>query len=772
MASRRSIPLRPYLPNGGVNFDAQALNLAENECKSIENLRVFPHQLQTREGSRKFAGALPTGEDILHFHRFKSPTGQEELFAFSASNIFRWDNTDTWRIATNTLLVDAAEALTAFNWSGMWFTGGLTLSSSEVYQGSGAIALLGQGLGGDIFKITSASGWDMSAFDTFAWFQKGQIVGPTTLAWGFYSDTACTSLIEEVTFTNDFISGWAEDSVTINNALGGYTSVKGIKLYKTAGSAVFLNSSIYMDYFYLKLSSGIGTVTFWHTTDFIDADEGQTVIAAGSQPANAVDSESDGGNRVLLYYDTSDETFKDLTIQLPTVEEEVDIINEPGGVTTKSFSCGSTPVVPFSFALNTANGILLRDNGSGVLFDSENNSANNGTINYTTGAVVANFGSLVMKADATYTYLATRNVKPRFVSTFNNRLMMASTYEDSEYQPWRVVWTDVADMQVTRPEGYRDLVDDDISPIQQLAYQGEYLVVYRRDSVVKMRYVGGSAIFGAYTAWQWGTICPQTVVSWNNLHIFLGHDDVYLFDGSSFRGIGTQKVRNHLFESLNRDRLLYCFAFVNEVYKEYTLCLVQPGEDYPTVAYVYNILYNTWSYYTFAAISAVGRFHILQETTIDELIGTIDEQSWNFRGGILEGNVRSVVLAKEGGGVYALDPRMAKDWVDGDNADASTAISWHVITKDWIGASLDKKDRLQRLHLEASGGTAEAGYNTEYDTDLSKFKGLQTLTLPPSPGEVQYWPDVVHENVAVKLSGSTPVVLRWIQPFTITRGRD
>ena len=102
MSTRRLVPQDPYTPNGGVNKDANSITIAQNQCNGIKNLRVMPYEVRTRDGSKKVAGNTPGGDPILHFHTYKRPNFEEDVFAFTKQAIFQLNQgTGYWELAHN-----------------------------------------------------------------------------------------------------------------------------------------------------------------------------------------------------------------------------------------------------------------------------------------------------------------------------------------------------------------------------------------------------------------------------------------------------------------------------------------------------------------------------------------------------------------------------------------------------------------------------------------------------------------------------------------------
>ena len=791
MSTRRLVPQDPYTPNGGVNKDANSITIAQNQCNGIKNLRVMPYEVRTRDGSKKVAGNTPGGDPILHFHTYKRPNFEEDVFAFTKQAIFQLNQgTGYWELAHNKYqdifdgtLGSSLPANTHWN---DFFVNPESGPHPGIYAQCDASNTRTTFFNlGDTYVIYKfATTQDFSAYtkmllryNHFVECYAGTLT--TTGSWTlkFCTDLAGTVVAGTATIslTRRGISEIGDPYFTIFDlpTPASLTAIKSI-VFCTPKWESDVSSGWYADLQILS-SSGIGLVvfnglglddiTFWSTAPFVDTTEGATIIAAASVPPAPTDAESDGGARTLLYYDPTAGYFKSYTPRADTPSGDITTAHDGGGTGKGPFSgtLAHTPIIPFTVYFFSG-GYKLTDDGNGNL-----RGDGSGTINYTTGAYTLQFSNGVGLVTANYYYYTTYSRMPRFVTNYNNRIMYSNVYEDSLYYPWRVRWSDVGDFKTIRAASYRDLLDDDISPIAAVAYSGEYLVFYRHDSVVKMRVVGGDYLFGFHTVWQYGIFAGRSVLEWNNYNFVLGKDDVYKFDGNQFVSIATQRVRNDIFSCINKGQILNCFASYDDQYKEYWLWIVTDGNTYPTKVYVYSLQYDTWSIFEFEPTSAVGKYYVLAAPTIDQLTGTIDQQGWRFNEGVLDGTIRVPLLAKYGGGVYVIDYRTGEDYVEDVTG---TPIAWYMITKDFVGKDLPRKDRLQRMHFEATGALVEVGVTGKYTQDPAEFDSLVQYNLSGPYNEYQYWPDKVHEHTRLLFQGSGAFSLRWLQAFSIVEEKD
>lgn len=160
---------------------------------------------------------------------------------------------------------------------------------------------------------------------------------------------------------------------------------------------------------------------------------------------------------------------------------------------------------------------------------------------------------------------------------------------------------------------YDDLFDsnDEILGIVPLETR---LIVYKRFNMsMLMPNLNPTAsdffIINENTKRDVGTVSIRTVKNLGNYHIFMGWDDVYIYDGINVTRIGGDIIQ-HLISIMNRDRLANCFA-VN-IDEESLYCLFVPigdGQVYPNYCFCFNYQEKHWTIWQLAdEMTAYGFF--------------------------------------------------------------------------------------------------------------------------------------------------------------------
>ena len=573
----------PYLPVAGIAPDARGLTMDASEAADSLNFRVEADGLISRAGSTRLAKNVPSGDPIIHMHTYLTPDQSEILFGFTKNRIYKYSETSqTWALAQDSTVVDAMDAVAG------WTNNTPTLYNYGV--GDKSVYFAVGGSSDFTMQRTNYGGVDLSSYGFFGFHFLATTIGPTDTIT-FEARTTAGVLIQAFSFnayaTYETIGIWQKYTV----AMSGTWTDFGQLVFTVASGANA--SSIVFDHFIVYKDLISTDVTHWSTTDFIDDTQGSTIIAAGSTPPKPGQEETDGAARFLLYYDTTTETFKPLTMkERKTVVEEAHSDVKPsqasdlyfgnddtleagvidsghdnhdtsfirmveGQTTMYSLEYGSYGTVSAVAATvgvdPTASGYPLVDLGTDAV----------DLINYGTNRswmkITGEWGISFKRWDdedlpnypithLDYAYERTSPFNPRFVRAFHNRLVFANTDEDNSggvapdtYTPWRVRWTRAGKMDEYEVLDYTDIISNDISPIIGMEPQGFYLNLFKIQSISRLFHVQGqipqgfqdtTAAFNYKTIWQQGKYALRTIASFNHINFYLGIDDVYAFDGT------------------------------------------------------------------------------------------------------------------------------------------------------------------------------------------------------------------------------------------------
>lgn len=793
------IPEKPYFPSGGWNPDAQGLSIKEEECADSLNMRISRREAFVRGGYRRLCYNSLGANPALEFHNYKSPTGVETTFAFTKNCIYK-NTTTSWVYAIPFAAKDTCESAT--NWGSA--VGTAALDATRFHLGTGSIRVPSiPAAVTDTQRIVGKSNvtWDCSARTHISFWYSSDASTTVNAKINFYSAIDYTTLIESFTITLPVSSTCFRDVAVKMTTPAGFAAVKSFDITVNGNQTLGAVWNFNIDNIN-ALDITATDVEFWKTTRFVDVTTGETVIAAGSNPPLFDEAEDDQASRLLYYYDTTNGWFSPLTTyRNVSLGDEDTTVNGPAiastVVSTAVLAChdvtGFSKVVKGTVSIYTLEyGTLATassvETGTGatakyalIPTDSSKIQGGSNSFVYSNGDgwslqfLTADYSGLDLYV--LYTYKVSIAYKPRFVWSFHNRLLFGGTYESTTYYPWRIRASEIEDQDLFTDTNRWDLVDNDISPITAGEHLGFYLTIYKGDSIVKGSYIGGTSIFTFQTAWKSGTYAGRTVQAFRGRHYYMGRDDVHVWDGNTSESItldtsnGQYRTREEIFKSLNQNQLMKCFGSLYSQFQEYWLWITKTGETYPSSVFVYSILLNIWYYFEFTATACTGVFHVETGATIDELIGTIDEQNWRYDDVSLEGTTQSLLIAPSAGEVNVMDNKMSSEggyWNISRTWVAGTAISSRLITRDFIYNALHQVDRTERMVFEAYGNsTVDVSYDSDYSINPAAFHSEYAITLTAEYLKRYYFPDAVAEKIRFCFEASDYWSIRWLQPFAI-----
>jgi len=296
----------------------------------------------------------------------------------------------------------------------------------------------------------------------------------------------------------------------------------------------------------------------------------------------------------------------------------------------------------------------------------------------------------------------------RAVVNYADRLLLLGTTESGLFVPQRVRWSEfgkIEEFAEAEGGGYADLEDD---PGGIIAGQllGDWVILYKAQSIIRGAYVGGAVplVFNTIIP-NTGCPAPRTIQDLGNAHVFMGEDDIYLLNGSAIDPIG-HRVRDDIFNNVARANFPICFSVLNR--DEHTYMLYVPhGGDTINRAYIWDYQQDKWSQDSVSGITAAGALAIGETLTIDDLAGLIGDLTGTIDElGGFEGRYFNV-LADEDGYVYA-DDRTAID----ENGVAVDA-SWETSDLTFGSEYVDRNKRVQKIMLEAHGDSLDVAYSTD-----------------------------------------------------------
>jgi len=225
-----------------------------------------------------------------------------------------------------------------------------------------------------------------------------------------------------------------------------------------------------------------------------------------------------------------------------------------------------------------------------------------------------------------------------------------------------------------------------------------------------------------------GPALEQSVVNLGDSTFFVGPDDVYIYDLTDLKPIGGN-IRKSLIESIDPQYIDRCFALFIEETDEVWLFVVSKGSQYPNLAWVYNTLYNSWTWFELAFpndfIRAGGYFRQQQGVQWNQQAGTWAQQTQTWESLIPVALSSDVLLGTINGNVH--------EGIVGEVQDSGAAIKAVWTSK---GFDLENPDLLKTLVRVKIGYivTDATALLCEWSVDgMNTWNGLTSVPLVSLP---------------------------------------
>jgi hypothetical protein len=157
----------------------------------------------------------------------------------------------------------------------------------------------------------------------------------------------------------------------------------------------------------------------------------------------------------------------------------------------------------------------------------------------------------------------------------------------------------------------------------------DYLMVYKPHSAYLIQLVGGNAIFSQrQVSSSYGCLASNCVAELGGKHIGLGEGDVWITDGNNFTSLVSQRVRNDLFARIDptyfRNSYVVAYPLQNEVW----ICVPEIGNEYATLALVWNSITNQVAYRALTFGTDPARLGCPHMATGNRAVNTGGALSW------------------------------------------------------------------------------------------------------------------------------------------------
>lgn len=229
---------------------------------------------------------------------------------------------------------------------------------------------------------------------------------------------------------------------------------------------------------------------------------------------------------------------------------------------------------------------------------------------------------------------------------FNGQLIAIGMSEEGIDYPTTVRWSDftvagsppASWTPLTTNSAGRNTLAEMVNPLIDGVTLRSSMVLYSRDEVWAMEPTGDNNVYAFRRLFSnAGVINKNCVVEVDGRHYVFGFDDIFVHDGVNKQSISQGRVRQFIYQTLNKRFMSKFFVIHNRPLSEIMFCYVggDPYTAFPALdgeacnrAAVYNYVSDTWTFYDLPWSTAAGVANL--DTS---LIWEDGDSSWELTGG-------------------------------------------------------------------------------------------------------------------------------------------
>lgn len=318
----------------------------------------------------------------------------------------------------------------------------------------------------------------------------------------------------------------------------------------------------------------------------------------------------------------------------------------------------------------------------------------------------------------------------RYVMGYLNRLLVGSPVVTGTSRPYRVMWSDFNRPTIfnSGDAGAVELIDTD-DPIMGLTRISTYGVLVRRYSVWLILPTDAPAFYRfEKRVDRIGCIAPGSIQTTPMGVIYLGDDNLYMFNGVSSAPVGNA-LRNIFVNSINKAAVGQCVSTIDVSKSEYWLSIPVFGASTPNLIIVYNYADGYLTIHDLQ-FSCLGYMNTFSPMRFSDLPNPFNTYNISFDSGMLNAGFPIVVA---GNGSQAYKASLTK-------SDFGTQIFSYFVTKlSSFGSPMFK--RVERVLIVMDRpGTGNMNVQLGYSDDGSTVNYSNPVTVPVS-GSQSVWVD-------------------------------
>lgn len=176
----------------------------------------------------------------------------------------------------------------------------------------------------------------------------------------------------------------------------------------------------------------------------------------------------------------------------------------------------------------------------------------------------------------------------------------------------QVKWSDAAEPGTIpsswTPSSSNEAGDAELSdtpgPIMTAVPLRDSLLIYKRNSVYSMDYIGGTAVFAIRTLLtSTGALTRHSVCEIDGRHFVVTDRDIIITDGTSINSVAAGRMRDYLFQQLDQTNYENLFVIYYKARQEVWVCFPETGNSACTKALVYNIATDSFGERTLPSVA-------------------------------------------------------------------------------------------------------------------------------------------------------------------------
>ena len=359
----------------------------------------------------------------------------------------------------------------------------------------------------------------------------------------------------------------------------------------------------------------------------------------------------------------------------------------------------------------------------------------------------------------------------RTIEVFSGHLFLGSvTLSSTGEAPQEITWSNANDFDdFDGGTSGVQILSDLETAIKHMRILGDRMVIYSDNQIINTAFVGGAAIFAFETVIPEGTrlVGPTGVMPINIGHVYVGQENIYLYDGSKGLRVIGQSIRNDFKATLDIENVQKV-ATLNDFAKRTVYIAIPDVSETSFVSVVYTFEYDifnpskiVWGKEIYN--DDVRAFGFLTNTVTVTWLDTVTETAntpWNLEVGTWIGEGEQVgfpvrVFGNEAGEVFRIAETQLQD--DG------TAFT---LTYDTVDFTVPKEfqsefGRWGEIEFEAKGQDVDVLVSGDLGANFTTIETARTLNGSYTTHQVPI--DFFSRNIRVRFQTDTTFALRWVK---------